>query len=70
MSIERTAPTALILIELHHREREMPEWRFAVSHSTWAALSVKLDGREVWTKPVVVQPGDYDAWTSFWGQTP
>jgi len=70
MSIEGTAPTALVLIELHHRERGIPEWQFAVSHSTWAALSVKLDGREVWAKPVVVQPSSYDTWDSFWEQTP
>jgi hypothetical protein len=70
MSIEGTAPTALVLIELHHRETGIPEWQFAVSHSTWAALSVKLDGREVWAKPVVVQPGSYDTWDSFWEQTP
>jgi hypothetical protein len=70
MSIEGTAPTALVLIELHHRETGIPEWQFAVSHSTWAALSVKLDGREVWAKPVVVQPGSYVTWDSFWEQTP
>ncbi len=68
MSIEGTAPTALVLIELHHNEGEMPNWQFAVAASTWAALSVKLDGREVWTKPVVVQPGNYDTWASFWEQ--
>jgi hypothetical protein len=68
LSIEGTAPTALVLIELHRKAEGTSDWQFAVAASTWQAVSVKLDEREVWTKPVVVRPGNYDTWASFWEQ--
>jgi len=64
--MRRELPAFRQRLTANHRGQEAPEWQFAVSHSTWAALSVKLDGREVWSKPVVVRPGNYDNWASFW----
>jgi hypothetical protein len=66
MSVEGTAPIAVVLIELHRKDKGTTEWKFGVAASTWQAISVRLDEKEVWSKPVVVKTGDYDNWSTFW----
>jgi hypothetical protein len=61
-----SAPNALLMIELHQTEGGAAEWKFAAAGSTWGRLAVKLDDNEVWTKPFVQRPGNYENWSSFW----
>jgi len=60
-----TNPTALFLIELQ-REQDRQLWRFAVGAMTDAAVTVKFENHEVWSKPALHAPGkDFETWTYF-----
>jgi hypothetical protein len=60
-----TNPDAILSIELHKREGATPEWKFGLAGMTAGALSVRLDDREVWTKPYVGNTGSYETWLWF-----
>jgi hypothetical protein len=45
-------------------------WRYGVLGMTAAGVSVKLDKKEVFTKPYQPRPGDYDTFTYFWDRAP
>ena len=63
-----TNPTALFLIELQ-QEKDQQLWKFAAAAMTDAAVAVKWDGQEVWSKPALHAPGkDFDTWTYFFEQ--
>jgi len=53
-----TNPEVLVLIEC--REAGEPKWYFNLSRLTAARVTVRLDGREVWTKPQVRNPEALD----------
>jgi hypothetical protein len=60
-----TNPTALFFVELQKVE-EKPHWKFGVGAITDAGVTVKYDGKEVWSKPALHAPGkDFETWTYF-----
>jgi hypothetical protein len=63
-----TNPTALFLVELQ-RDGDAPAWKFAVAAMTDGGVIVKIDGKEVWSKPALHAPGkDFETWTYFFEQ--
>jgi hypothetical protein len=63
-----TNPTALFLVELQ-KEGEATAWKFAVGAMTDGGVIVKIDGKEVWSKPALHAPGkDFETWTYFFEQ--
>ena len=60
-----TNPDAILVIEVEKSADGQPEFVFGVTGMTQQALIIALDDREVWTKPQVPGPGDYDTWTWF-----
>ena len=61
-----TSPDAVLVIELHQSEQGAPDWKFGVAGMTQEQLSVKFDGKEIWSKPYVRFAGGFDTWTFFW----
>jgi hypothetical protein len=64
--VRGTAPNALLIIELRKANAGAPEWTFACAGMTTQALSIRLDDKEVWNKPLVLDTGDYGNWTWFY----
>ena len=65
-----TNPTALFLIELQ-QAGDKQLWKFAVAAMTDAAVTVKWDDKEVWSKPALHAPGkDFETWTYFFEKPP
>ncbi len=60
-----TNPDALFTIELHQKKDASPEWKFGVIGMTQGGLSVRLDGKQVWTKPWTKSRGSLETWTWF-----
>jgi hypothetical protein len=42
------------------------EWMYGLAGMTQEKLSLKLDGKEVWSKPPSASSGVFDTWTFFW----
>ena len=63
-----TNPDALLVIELHELENGSSQWMFAIAGMTAGGLTLKLDDKEVWTKPFVGNTGRYDTWLWFFGK--
>jgi hypothetical protein len=61
-----TNPDAILVIELQKSDVGALQWRFGVAGMTQEQLSVKVDGKEVWSKPHVRSAGNFDTWTFFW----
>jgi hypothetical protein len=61
---------ALFLIEVHQSEKSKPAWRYAAAGMSAWALSLKLDGQEVWQKPFTAGPAPYDNWIFRWEVPP
>jgi hypothetical protein len=57
---------ALFMIEVHQGETPKPKWRYAAAGMSAWALSLKLDGEEVWKKPFTAGPAPYDNWIFRW----
>jgi hypothetical protein len=67
-----TAPDALLTIELQQptdkgdaNTEAAGEWRYALTGMTKCGLSVRFDGKEVWSKEDVRGPGDFENWLYF-----
>lgn len=48
-----TNPEVLLVIEAHQKGDEPAAWQYAFARNTIAALTVDLDGKEVWTQPLI-----------------
>jgi hypothetical protein len=57
---------AVYLIELHQDRDKRRRWRYAVTAMSAWAVSIKLDGKEVWKKPFTAGPAPYDNWIFRW----
>jgi hypothetical protein len=57
-----TNPDALLAIELARIDESAPTWQYALAGMTQGGLSVKLDEKEVWTKPYQPGPTEYANW--------
>jgi hypothetical protein len=67
-----TNPDVVIALEAVSAtdDKDRPKsWRYGVVCMTATGVSVKLDKAEVFTRPYVGSPGDYDTWTWFWEGT-
>jgi hypothetical protein len=63
-----TNPTALFLVELQ-KDGDTTKWKFAVGAMTDGGVTVKFDGKEVWSKAALHAPGkDFETWTYFFEQ--
>jgi hypothetical protein len=60
-----TNPDGILVLELLERKGGGPEWRFGFAGMTAGDLSVKLDDKEVWSKPPAKGPGSFDTWVWF-----
>jgi len=60
-----TNPDAILVLELHDNEGVGLEWKFGLVGMTAGELSVKLDDKEVWSKPRADGPGRFDSWVWF-----
>jgi hypothetical protein len=67
-----TNPDVLIALEAVRPPggKAAPPWRYSVVCMTTAAISVKLDKVEVFTRRYVNTEGDHDNWTHFWERAP
>ena len=55
------------MVELDASQAGAGEWKFSVAGMTTGGLSVKFDGKEVWSKPSVAgTAASFDTWTFFW----
>jgi hypothetical protein len=61
-----TNPDAILVVELHRPAEAAPKWKFGVAGMTQEQLSVKFDGKEVWSKPHSPASGKFDTWMFFW----
>lgn len=61
-----TNPDALFVIELHQKKTSTPTWKYGFVGMTQGALSVRLDDKEVWTKPWTETRGSLETWTWFY----
>jgi hypothetical protein len=61
---------AVYLIELHQRQDKSRHWRYATTAMAAWAVSIKLDDKEVWTKPFTAGPAPYDNWIFRWELPP
>jgi hypothetical protein len=61
-----TNPDAILVVELHKSEEGALNWKFGFAGMTQEQLSVKFDGKEVWSKPHSPSTGSFDTWTFFW----
>jgi hypothetical protein len=60
-----TNPDAILVLELHESKGSAAEWKFGIAGMTAGELSVKLDDKEVWSKPSADGPGRFDSWLWF-----
>lgn len=60
-----TNPDALFAIELQDEKGSPSVWKYGVVGMTQGALSVRLDGEQVWTKPWTDDRGSLETWTWF-----
>ncbi len=65
----RTNPDLILVVELRSREPTGSEWKYALVRMTDAELSVRLDGKQVWTSPWVDGPKRCDTWVYCWALT-
>jgi hypothetical protein len=61
---------ALFLIEVHQVEASKRAWRYAAAGMSAWALSLKLDGKEIWKKPFTPGPAPYENWVFRWEAPP
>ena len=54
------------MIELHQGEGGQPRWRYGVTAMSAWAISIKLDDKEIWTKPFTAGPAPYENWIFRW----
>jgi hypothetical protein len=57
---------AVYLIELHSGEDKRRQWRYTVTAMSAWAVSIQLDGKEVWKKPFTAGPAPYENWIFRW----
>lgn len=62
-----TNPDLLLGIELHGESLSDSAWKFGLARMTLAQLTVRLDGKEVWSVPYVSPrfPSKFDTWLFF-----
>ena len=68
-STNGTNPDGLFVIELHQPGKDSNQWKYGVAGMTQGGLSVRLDGKEVWTKEYTRGIGPQPTWIWFFEQT-
>ncbi|MGO8745870.1 MAG: WD40 repeat domain-containing protein [Thermoguttaceae bacterium] len=66
-----TNPDLLLAIELHGKKAAQAAWSYALVRMTLAAISVSVQGHEVWSAPYLqptapLRPTHFETWTYFW----
>jgi hypothetical protein len=59
-----TNPTVLLAIEVDGTAVAGASWRYALARNGSGEMSALLDGKEVWSQPYALAPGDSDVYTN------
>lgn len=62
LSSNGTNPDSLLLVQVHQSENQPPIWEYGCLAMTGDAVSIELDGKNVFRHPAATGPGDFGHW--------